>query len=314
MTKHFELNLLPGEHVLSMFVRKLWINATRSVADEQRSLVNRMETIGIQSLTNSVLNHMLQNIVDPEEQERVLREHTLCGFYSSSLKLKWIRSYLASIRVKRRFELFVPHCSKLRSNKSWRWCNDCVKEDREKFGVSYWHVEHQLPTSLTCSKHNQKRLISECNECGYIIRDLKEVSGPDINCPNCGDEFEQSQKALTELQQWIQERGFDLHRDTKNLLKPEYSYDMNYAVCLQSSRTRLIGNSSNLERRDEIQNAFSKWALNYGADIFFVDNFSFRKDRAVDIGKTMHYNRKVSPLSHLLWLKFLGVNGFFEVR
>jgi hypothetical protein len=39
-------------------------------------------------------------------------------------------------------------------------CQVCVKEDRERFGVSYWHLKHQLPGAALCSTHQQPLVFS----------------------------------------------------------------------------------------------------------------------------------------------------------
>lgn len=40
-----------------------------------------------------------------------------------------------------------------------RFCAECLKEDRDQHGVTYWRRSHQLPGSLFCSHHDQ--LLSE---------------------------------------------------------------------------------------------------------------------------------------------------------
>lgn len=32
-------------------------------------------------------------------------------------------------------------------------CADCAKEEQERLGYSYWHIEHQFPSSFVCLKH-----------------------------------------------------------------------------------------------------------------------------------------------------------------
>tara|TARA_R110001583_G_scaffold193318_2_gene361423 strand:+ start:5955 stop:6899 length:945 start_codon:yes stop_codon:yes gene_type:complete len=313
MKNAFLPQLLPGEHVLSMFSRRLRLNAWRSIEDEQLAFTGRKEALGIQTLANSTLLSVLNCISDADEQERVLREHTLCGFYSHSMKQKWIRSFLSSIKRKQHKDLFVPHCSKLRSSNSWRWCNDCIDEDRTKFGVAYWHVEHQVPTSIICSKHTTKRLISGCEHCGFVIRDLKQVSGPNAKCPQCRADIMQPCKPITDTLKWIHRRGLELHRDVSSLLNPAYAYDMNYALALYVSRLEGCKNWEYWRVHEKYQPKFSEWAQNMEVDILFHDQFSFQDDFAVSLSATLTKNRKVSPMSHLLWLRFFGVKSFLEV-
>ena len=38
--------------------------------------------------------------------------------------------------------------------KSVPWyCPQCVAEDRSAYGEAYWHIEHQIPLMMLCSKH-----------------------------------------------------------------------------------------------------------------------------------------------------------------
>lgn len=46
-------------------------------------------------------------------------------------------------------------------------CSECVTADRDKFGVSYWHLNHQIPGAAMCSIHRQPLLISLEKAYGY---------------------------------------------------------------------------------------------------------------------------------------------------
>lgn len=35
----------------------------------------------------------------------------------------------------------------------WRFCEQCCAAEIEKYGIAYWHLEHQIPTTLLCLKH-----------------------------------------------------------------------------------------------------------------------------------------------------------------
>ena len=39
-------------------------------------------------------------------------------------------------------------------------CAICINEDRVLHGSTYWHIEHQFPTSLTCTKHGSSLLVA----------------------------------------------------------------------------------------------------------------------------------------------------------
>ena len=40
-----------------------------------------------------------------------------------------------------------------RSMPKLRYCPECIKEDRKRYGESYWHREHQIPHVTICRKH-----------------------------------------------------------------------------------------------------------------------------------------------------------------
>lgn len=44
--------------------------------------------------------------------------------------------------------------SELFFNRNWKYCTHCIAEDKKKFGVSYWHNKHQLPSITHCTQHN----------------------------------------------------------------------------------------------------------------------------------------------------------------
>ncbi len=41
----------------------------------------------------------------------------------------------------------------LKEKRFLRFCHECAKEDREKYGETYWHREHQIPRVRVCPKH-----------------------------------------------------------------------------------------------------------------------------------------------------------------
>lgn len=70
----------------------------------------------------------------------------------------------------------------------WRYCSVCYQTDKEKYGVAYWHLEHQLPTTLVCLDHQKtlaeiplkKKLIHDYL---YLIDDVisRSITFDDVN-------------------------------------------------------------------------------------------------------------------------------------
>uniref|UniRef100_UPI00140E4E31 TniQ family protein n=1 Tax=Enterocloster aldenensis TaxID=358742 RepID=UPI00140E4E31 len=63
-------------------------------------------------------------------------------------------------------------------------CPICMKEDKEKYGESYWHLSHQIPLVNICHKHKCSLWVHECptkNELNrnFILPDICKVFSKD---------------------------------------------------------------------------------------------------------------------------------------
>jgi hypothetical protein len=62
----------------------------------------------------------------------------------------------------------------LRSRRLWpkylRYCPDCVRDDIEKNGETYWHRVHQLPAMAYCTKHRERLCDSDIEVIGTQMR------------------------------------------------------------------------------------------------------------------------------------------------
>ncbi|WP_040949389.1 TnsD family Tn7-like transposition protein [Gorillibacterium massiliense] len=71
--------------------------------------------------------------------------------------------------------------SVVRHKQNLKLCPGCVYDDYTDYGEPYWHINHQLPGMLVCSKHFDK-LISYCSVCGVELTVHNESSLP--LCPS----------------------------------------------------------------------------------------------------------------------------------
>lgn len=101
----------------------------------------------------------IQNIIerlelfDVPNKEHFLNEHTLfnyfCNFFSP-YENEEINQYMVgdlkerNVKFKRKMYL---------SRYNLKFCPNCVHDDIEKCGESYWKLSHQLPTNYFCLKH-----------------------------------------------------------------------------------------------------------------------------------------------------------------
>lgn len=68
-------------------------------------------------------------------------------------------------------------------------CPDCVRADLDKYGMSYWHREHQLPGVLWCGRHRsplkyadaEAALLRPTSECMHDSQDVGATWFDDLN-------------------------------------------------------------------------------------------------------------------------------------
>lgn len=149
------LALLPGETVYS------WAVANHDARHAGRIRDTALEFLGAR---HAVRQHDVPRglagipLAQPQafSAEELLRSHTVGGYYwpflEVSAKIKVLSAAAAGVD---------PHWRRLLLGASrsrpvghpLRACPLCIDVDRREWGRAYWHVSHQLPTSLVCTVH-----------------------------------------------------------------------------------------------------------------------------------------------------------------
>ena len=99
--------------------------------------------------------------------EELLLNHTLFPYYARFLpKDKRIAAYQYAMSNKSNLNKILPVVHK-ENDDYLRYCPECVKSDRERFGESYYHVTHSIPHIYICPYHN----------CALIDTDVRYHNG-----------------------------------------------------------------------------------------------------------------------------------------
>ncbi|MBE0354505.1 TniQ family protein [Pseudoalteromonas phenolica] len=151
----FYLSLLPGEHIYSWCARSFWLSGIYSKNDY-------LKKIGIKSI------EMLPNLPMTKSSQKTCffakqyNESSCLGSIATTYPL-WVLSVnsekynntLAGLnRCTLKTDLHVARQSGIsHMSSTWKACPNCTQEDLDKFGSSYWHVQHQLSGIFSCYKH-----------------------------------------------------------------------------------------------------------------------------------------------------------------
>ena len=95
----------------------------------------------------------MQWITKNEPWEVIAEQHTMYPAYIRFLpKLRRIDAVNGILSCEGNWKNLM--CMPLLNESRFiRYCPECAKEDREKYGETYWHREHQIPKIRVCPKH-----------------------------------------------------------------------------------------------------------------------------------------------------------------
>tara|TARA_Y100000589_G_C27152523_1_gene629509 strand:- start:246 stop:1211 length:966 start_codon:yes stop_codon:yes gene_type:complete len=201
--------LLPEEHLMSALCRGLKLG----IANDWRELVPEAEIERSDLCPGHVLRPLYAAATSQYHGipfDNIILKHTLWRYFRSFLP-----TYDGCVPPKHHWDRHYNHRQVLhpikqvryRQAKQWRWCAACARDECQEYGITFWHVEHQVPGLFYCHKHTEQRLYGTCSHCGYQINDLSKVPISfllESSCHICKQEFV-PQQALPEhpLLNWI---------------------------------------------------------------------------------------------------------------
>ncbi len=102
-----------------------------------------------------------------QTMEDVVLKHTMFPYYARfAEKDRRDKAFLSLVQMEtQRYELLLIPKKKERLRARLRFCPICAKEDREKYGETYWHREHQIIDIGICPKHHCRLISREVRKC-----------------------------------------------------------------------------------------------------------------------------------------------------
>ena len=149
----FMPELYPDELVYSWIARYHVRTGHYSYQQTAKHLLDKKANIVSKKFLNEYSNEFFNIIKKNIPIKELVINHSMLSAYIKFLpkdkRNNLIESYENNLRYKESSIGF-----KTRSNGiSMRYCPICVKEDREKYGETYWHREHQFVGINVCTKH-----------------------------------------------------------------------------------------------------------------------------------------------------------------
>lgn len=146
--------IYPDESVYSYLCR-LYIRSGflwhRGFAAE---VFSRWSEIPEYNFTNALNNEFKITLEGYISLERLVMEHTLFSYYARFLpQERRVRAFTYAMKNKPFIHKYLP-IPNGKSEYYLRYCPMCVEVDRERYGESYFHIQHQIPSVHVCPLHN----------------------------------------------------------------------------------------------------------------------------------------------------------------
>lgn len=111
---------------------------------------------------NPLKKEVLDIITKNTLMESIIKEHTMFPYYGRFIKQeRRLKAYETLINMKGSiYNLLAIPTNKNNQKRHLRYCPCCVKEDRDKYGETYWHRIHQMIDVDICPIHSCKLINS----------------------------------------------------------------------------------------------------------------------------------------------------------
>lgn len=145
------------------------------------------------------------NKLSPEVQRLITRDmametfveyHTMLPYYGRFISMERRKKALESlVSMDGNYRNILPVANSRSGEKRFlRYCPECVKEDREIYGETYWHRIHQMPDVNVCSKHGcylqESRVPLNAKSSPNLIPAEQEIEDTEVLYCNNGRELE----------------------------------------------------------------------------------------------------------------------------
>lgn len=267
------------------------------------------ELYGKESVTAS--KHLTSNFIEFKSNlplsynvsiEEFINKTTLYKYYlafSDDERASIIYELMKSGDGSRIFSTLGLSNNNMSNKNNLKYCKECIREDKEKYGEAYWHREHQIAGILICDKHKTS-LFEVPNE---EVRNRQEFIN--INHFNYEDK-----EIVMEIDENIIKKQTLLIKNSRCLLNDFYvhknkeffrDYYINKLVLMGIADGKHKVNQDILHQKF-IEFYGHKYLQLLGCDISIGDNNSWLTKI------TRKHRTFFHPLYHLLLIDFLGIS------
>lgn len=252
----------------------------------------------------SNINSIIDNITFGNEYtaDIFINENTLYPFYSAFLPLEDAEYAKKSMKGNGGGSIYNKvglMASSITLDQHFKFCPQCIKEDKERYGELYWHRVHQITGVLICPKHKEllhysKVPVRGANKHEYRITDID-------NCKINNDLPNYSEEVIEKLTLIAEDAEYLLNNKFENKSREWF---LEQYIC----KLKELG-LANINDRINQKELLARFVDYYGdnllkilqSDIDPSSSWNWLNDIVRRSNKTSH------PIRHLLMARFLGL-------
>lgn len=245
--------------------------------------------------------------------EDLIYNHTMFPFYTAFLPTSRKELIYKLMKGKNGGDIYNRvglMATSISSNKYFKFCPECIKEDKLKYGELYWHRIHQIPGITICSKHkvpllDSKVLVHQENKHEYRCATEENTSfnlSDAVEKQTALDEVINSKEYFNKLCILVENVELLLNRKYNN--RPTLWFRENYT-------NRLIEiDLANINGRVRQKELVSSFTYYYGENLLYILQSTVESDNESNwLRQIVRKHRKTfHPLRHLLLIQFLGIS------
>lgn len=298
---------LPDEHILSVLVRCSLLSDRNNFSASVANVSHDTNGLTLQSAWRQIYDDIIIQFGEGSTYEKIFKNHTLMPYYSpfnhsQTENLSNNQTCLGGL-IRPSFQNIIKAAN------HWRWCPLCTEEDLVKYGTTYWHVNHQIPTVQRCLKHKVS-LINLCTKCHFQQKEISVGLPPENKkCPQCEYAYRPTPHETEELHLWLEKMSIAFFKyetpttinSIRQLLRKQIGFDNFSSSRSVTQRKRVL----------DLQNAFISWLPDNILSDFFLNQsrMSIEKHTAFRLSTASFKQINLPPLCYLLMLAFFKINN-----
>lgn len=291
----------PDETLYSILARYKMYNGNSSYKQTIQDLFGVTTKRSVPDLPSNIgilVKRFPQINMDPEE---VIYKHTLFPFYSAFIPedrvMKIIQNMINSDGSTIHTQIGV-NGSSIDNNRTLKHCPECIKEDINSFGETYWHRIHQLPGVFICPTHQiplveLRKKLYEYNQNQFLL--VSEVLFDNSSTFNCSKQTYEILLSFAKEAEWLL---------NNRITMADYAFYKNqYIVLLKNDK---IASPSG---RVDQKRWFKKFTQFYNYESLKLLESEVYENRTNWIESIVQKHRKVfHPTRHILIIMLLWGN------